>query len=240
MILILFILLFLVTIIGGLLPIYITLNKDWNNYLLAFSGAILLGITFLHLLPETFTDLKFTAGIYLLIGFFIQLFLQKYSHGMEHGHTHVHHHDNDFSLAPILLGLSVHAFMEGIPLGYHFTQGQTIPSLFLGVMAHKAPEALTLMSVVSTMQISKAKKLFTLLQFACITPLAGGLAIYFGDQYSFINQQLTYLVPIVIGAFIHISTTIFFESGTKHHDLDIKKIIAIILGIGVSLLTVLD
>jgi zinc and cadmium transporter len=239
MIWIFFIALFLVTIFGGLLPIYLKLNNDWNNYLLAFSGAILLGITFMHLLPETFTDLKFKAGIYVLIGFFLQLFLQKYSHGLEHGHAHIHHHENSLTLAPIILGLSIHAFMEGIPLGYNFSQSNTIPSLFLGVMAHKAPEALTLMSVVTTLQISKSKKIATLLQFALITPIAGLLAIYFGKNFSFINQVITHLVPIVIGAFIHISTTIFFESGTKHHDLDAKKIIAIVCGLALSLVTML-
>jgi zinc and cadmium transporter len=239
MIWIFFIALFLVTIIGGLIPIYLTLNKEWNNYLLAFSGAILLGITFMHLLPETFADLHFTAGIYILIGFFLQLFLQKFSHGLEHGHVHTHDHSHAISLGPILLGLSVHAFMEGIPLGYNFSQSNTIPSLFLGIMAHKAPEALTLMSVVATLSISKNKKIATLLQFALITPIAGLLAMHFGKNYSFINQVLTHIVPIVIGAFIHISTTIFFESGTTHHDLGWKKIVAIVLGLALSLVTML-
>jgi zinc and cadmium transporter len=239
MIWIFFIALFIITIIGGLIPVYLKLNKEWNNYLLAFSGAILLGITFIHLLPETFSDLQFKGGIYILIGFFLQLFLQKYSHGLEHGHAHIHHHETAITLSPIILGLSVHAFMEGIPLGYNFSQGSTIPSLFLGVMAHKAPEALTLMSVVTTIAIPRSKKIFILIQFAIITPLAGILAIYFGHQFSFVNQMLTLLVPIVIGAFIHISTTIFFESGTNHHELDWKKIIAILFGLGLSLLTML-
>jgi zinc and cadmium transporter len=58
-------------------------------------------------------------------------------------------------------------------------------------------------------------------------------------RVSFVNQMLTLLVPIVIGAFIHISTTIFFESGTNHPKLDWKKIIAILFGLGLSLLTML-
>ena len=37
MIWIFFIALFLVTIAGGLIPVYLQLNKEWNNYLLAFS-----------------------------------------------------------------------------------------------------------------------------------------------------------------------------------------------------------
>jgi zinc and cadmium transporter len=236
MIWLLFILLFIITIAGGLVPIYLKLKPDYSNYLLAFSGTILLGITFMHLLAETFTELKFNAGIYILIGFFLQLFLQKFSHGLEHGHTHIHD-ANAINFQPIFLGLAVHAFMEGIPLGYNFQQGQTLPSLFLGVAAHKAPEAISLMTVVALLPFSKIKKISLLLQFAAITPLAGLLAYYYGHQYYAISNVLTHIVPIVIGAFIHIATTIFFESGAKHHQLDGKKIIAVILGLGVSLVT---
>jgi len=47
------------------------------------------------------------------------------------------------------------------------------------------------------------------------------------------------LIPVVAGAFIHISTTIFFESGTKHHMLTRQKIAAMIIGVSVGLVTLL-
>jgi zinc and cadmium transporter len=249
MIWIYFILLFIVTIIGGVWPLQFSISKTWNENLLAFSGAILLAITFLHLVPECIVDLHSSAGPYILIGFFLQLFLQKFSHGLEHGHIHSHahhseeedqhHHHTPILLTPIIIGLSVHAFMEGIPLGHSYTLTNTTPSLFLGIAAHKAPEALTLMSVVATMPFSKIKKWRILLQFAIITPLAGILAYYFGREFYFISHILTYVVPIVIGAFIHIATTIFFESGAKMHQLNKQKVIAILIGLLIGLSTML-
>ncbi len=240
MIWIFFLALTLLTIVGGLLPIYFNFKESWNPYLLAFSGALLLGITFLHLLPECFQNYNAYTGIFILAGFFLQLFLQKFSHGLEHGHVHTHADSNHFqNLQPIILGLSVHAFLEGIPLGYSFANEQTLPALFLGVAAHKAPEALTLMSVVIASPMSRNKKISTLLQFALITPVAGIIAYYYGRQFAFISNMLNYLVPIVIGAFVQIATTILFESGAKHHELKTKKILAIVLGICLALLTVL-
>jgi zinc and cadmium transporter len=236
MIWILLIALFLFTFLVGVLPLYIKLKPEYNHYLLAFSGAVLIGITFLHLLGETFYDLKFKAGIFILIGFFLQLFLQKFSHGLEHGHTHHHQHTD---ISPIFLGLAVHAFLEGIPLGYQFTQNSTIPSLFLGIAAHKAPEVLSLMVMISTQQITKSKQFLYLIIFASLTPIAGLLASYYSIAYLATAKLLTYLVPVVIGAFIHISTTIFFESGAKHHQLNGKKLIAVALGLLVSLITIL-
>jgi zinc and cadmium transporter len=238
MIWIFFLALFLVTILGGLIPIYLKLNDHWNQNILACSGAILLGITFLHLLPEAFANTNSNAGVYILIGFFLQLLLQKYSHGLEHGHLH-HHEGHTISLMPIFIGLGIHAFLEGIPLGYNFRDAQTIPSLFLGVAAHKAPEAITLMSVVSTLGYKKIKSTSILLLFSFITPFAGILAYQFGGQYSFTSNLLSYIVPVVIGAFIHIATTIFFESGTKQHEMIWQKVISIILGLGIACLTML-
>jgi zinc and cadmium transporter len=231
-----FILLFILTFVGGLIPLYIKTNAQWSANLLAYSGAVLIGITFLHLLAESFNDLNHKAGVLILIGFFLQLFLQKYSHGLEHGHSHVHEHRH-ISFVPIFTGLAVHAFLEGLPLGYQFREAGTIPSLFIGIAAHKLPEALSLMSVVVVLPISKANKWRYLFQFALITPVAGVLAWYYGQQYLGTAQILTYLVPVVIGAFIHISTTIFFESGAKYHQLNTQKIIAVVAGMLTALLT---
>lgn len=230
--------LFLITFLCGMIPLFITINKDWNNYLLAFSGAVLLGITFLHLVPETVEDLGHKAGIYILVGFFLQLFLQKFSHGIEHGHSHVHDHDKSLFFS-IFLGLSVHAFLEGIPLGHSYGEKETLSSYFIGVAAHKAPEVLTLMSFMIQLDMNRSKKMSYLLAFALITPIAGLISSYFNQSHAFTSNLISHLVPIVMGAFIHISTTIFFESGAQHHQLNFKKIIAVLVGISVALLTMI-
>ncbi len=235
-----YIALFGITILGGMVPLFLQLKEEWNKYILATSGAILLTISFIHLLPETIADHNHSAGIFLLVGFFLQLFLQKFSHGLEHGHVHIHtEHAQKLNLTPLILGLSVHAFLEGIPLGYNFRGEHTTSSLFIAVAAHKAPEAITLMAVVATMPWAKSKKIMLLLQFALLTPIAGLLSYHYGTQFMAINKILQYVVPIVIGAFIHIATTIFFESGTQHHNIDGRKIIAIALGIALGCATLL-
>lgn len=237
--------LFLLTFIGGCLPLMVKrLNDDAMQYLLAFSGAFLLSMTFLHLLPETFEELGSKAGLFLLVGFFIQLIIQRLTHGVEHGHSHTHHHGHghhDHShhvpLLPIMTGLSIHAFMEGLPLGFNYRMNATEPALYMAVTAHKIPEAILIASLILQNTHSKSKTLLGLLAFSLITPVAGIMANQLGTSFHFIAQLVISLIPIVAGAFIHISTTIFFESGTKHHMLTGKKILAILLGLAVGLLT---
>lgn len=230
------------TIAGGMIPvIFKRINPGLPIYLLAFTGAFLFGVTIMHLLPEVYHELGHSAGIYIVIGFFLQVFLQQLSHGMEHGHTHLpqahgHHH---IAVTPLLVGLSIHAFMEGIPLGFNFEDKSALPSLMLGVMAHKVPESLTLITVMMHAGQSRAKLWRILIIFSLVTPLSAMLASWLGAESETITHSLIYIVALVIGAFLHISTTIFYESGTKHHELSGKKVLAIAIGLGLAFVTLI-
>ncbi|MGX5819557.1 ZIP family metal transporter [Chitinophaga lutea] len=229
------------TIGGGLIPMaFRRIHPNLPIYLLAFTGAFLFGITIMHLLPEVYHELGHSAGVYIVIGFFLQVFLQQLSHGMEHGHTHLpgegHSH---IAVTPLLLGLSIHAFMEGIPLGFHYEDRSALPSLMLGVAAHKVPEALTLITVMMHAHQSKARLWRILILFSLVTPLSAILAGLLGQEFTVVTDSLIYLVALVIGAFLHISTTIFYESGTKHHELSRRKVLAIAAGIALAFVTLI-
>ncbi|QJB39930.1 ZIP family metal transporter [Chitinophaga oryzae] len=235
------ILILLATLAGGVIPMTIRrINANFTIYLLAFTGAFLFGVTIMHLLPEVYHELGHSAGIYVVLGFFLQVFLQQLSHGMEHGHTHLpgeHHHH--IAVTPLLLGLSIHAFMEGIPLGFQYEDQSALPSLIIGVAAHKVPEALTLITVMIHAHKSKTQLWQILTAFAVVTPLAAMLAWWMGNRFDIVSHYLLYVVALVIGAFLHISTTIFYESGTKHHELSGKKVLAIATGLVLAFLTLI-
>lgn len=231
-------LLFVLTAIGGAIPFLMKkFSAVWMTLMLAFSGSFLLGITFLHLMHETFHELGEQAGIYILLGFFLQLVLQRVSHGVEHGHVH-EHDGHTHALLPIFLGLSIHAFMEGIPLGFNYQSPNTLPSIFVGVAAHKLPEAITLCSLILVSN-TKTNKWLLLFLFAAVSPFSGMLAMYYGQKFHFISSLLVYIIPVVIGSFLHISTTVLYESGTKRHELSRQKVVAVILGLGFALCTLL-
>lgn len=235
-------LLFFISFIGGLVGLKLKIKEKSINYLLAFSGSFLLSITMLHLLPETFKE-NSNSGLYILAGFFLQLIIQRMTHGVEHGHVHIpisesHAHNHTVHFNTIFWGLAIHAFMEGLPLGFNYRYASTEPSLYLAVAAHKLPEVILL----STLAISvkpKNSALFSIFIFSLLTPAGALAAAFLGRKYYAVSQIVTVLIPIVAGVFIHISTTIFFESGTKHHMLTRNKVLAIMLGIALGLLTLL-
>ena len=67
--------------------------------------------------------------------------------------------------------------------------------------------------------------------FAAVTPFAALLVLYLGNHFVIITHVLQYIVALVIGSFLHISTTIFYESGTRYHELSRQKVTAIMLGL---------
>jgi zinc and cadmium transporter len=231
--------LFLVTIAGGSFPLW---NRSWNEqkmkYLLAFSGAFLLGITLLHLVPETIEHAGHKAGMFILCGFFLQQLIQRFTHGVEHGHAHIGDHHHHVPVLPVFMGLAVHAFSEGLPLGIRYADAATLPSLYAAIALHKLPEAMLITSLISAGHATNKKKAWLLLiVFSAITPVAGMLTAALGSRYSVVQDFVELCIPIIAGAFIHIATTIFFESGTKSHDMNWKKWSAVLIGIGFALLT---
>jgi zinc and cadmium transporter len=230
--------LFIISVLAGSVPLLFKgLDDKRMNQLLAFSGAFLLSITFLHLLHETFEELHSRAGIYLLGGFFLQLIIQRFTHGIEHGHAHTDH-KHQVPLMSILFGLGLHAFMEGLPLGFNYSGKATEPSLYLAVAAHKLPEIMLASTLVLNLK-GKPAAILTLVIFSLLSPLGSVVASFMSHKYHFMMQTRTIIIPVVAGSFIHIATTIFFESGTRQHMLTWQKIAAIILGLGTGLLTLL-
>ena len=103
-------LLFSAPIIGYLLVISISGINKHLNLLLTFSGAYLISIVFLHILPEIYHSDAENIGLLILLGFFIQVLLDYLSKGIEHGHAHV---SGTSPIIGVLVGLYLHAFLEG-------------------------------------------------------------------------------------------------------------------------------
>ena len=231
--------LFLITFVGGSIPLW---NKSWTEqqmkYLLAFSGAYLLGITLLHLVPEVILENGSMAGAFILVGFFFQQIIQPFTHGVEHGHAHLDH-GHEINIWPLFIGLGFHAFMEGMPLGVQYHDNATVPSLYIAIAFHKIPEAMLIASLVLFATKDRKKAWLSLAGFSLLTPIATILTVVAKENILMLNSFINYAIPFVAGAFIHISTTIFFESGTKKHEMDWKKWLTIMIAIAISMLTLL-
>ena len=137
--------LFLSVAIGAIIVEIFKPKKSKNiQILLTFSGAYLLAVSVLHLIPELFqSNIKEGIGIFILTGFLIQILLEYFSKGIEHGHFHKE------KVIPItvMISLCIHALFEGIPLGGNHFHEHTQEALLTGIVLHKAPVSIVLFSL---------------------------------------------------------------------------------------------
>lgn len=222
------------------------MKKDYKNLLqivLSFSGAYILGIAVLHLMPWAFSGGDSMAGIYVLAGFFIQLLLEQLSAGVEHGHIHAPHHQSAGFIFSVMLGLSLHAFFEGIPLSYYATfhevqhgHSHSHNHLLYGIILHHIPAAFALVMLMTVTKLKKSVIWLCLVLFAAMSPIGAAVA----GTVTFSEQLQVKIISFVIGALLHISTVILFEmDSTNHHYISWKKLLAISTGLLLSMLTIL-
>lgn len=204
-----------------------------------------------HMYANGFAIDGIKIGVAVLIGFLIQLLLESLTNGIEHGHNHchcceeesdTHHHDSDSTsheahhhhhhdglchenhthpVTGLMIGLSIHAFLEGMPLVD--TDGTIHQSLLYGIILHNIPLALVLLTLFVNNRFSLAKSLLLLSVFAIMTPLGSlcNLFIVSND-----NTVQAFIMGIVVGILLHVSVSILFDHESKHKYL---KLILIIL-----------
>lgn len=233
-----YIILFLSVIISGMSVLFINISSKNLKLILSFSGAFLFAISVLHLIPEIYLSGTPNVGIFILIGFFAQILLEFFSEGIEHGHIHVHKHDHKHNAFPyaMMIGLSIHSFLEGMPLAN--TGIDSHNSLLTGIVMHNIPIAVALMTMLLASHISKRNAIIWLFVFALITPL-GTFTSYAIGQNMILNLSSYFdnIMAVVIGIFLHISTTILFES-SENHRFNLLKFIVILMGAGFAVATV--
>ena len=204
----------------------------------AFTGAYLLSLTFLHLLPELYHDSAGTPvsnvhiGALILAGFFVQLALDFISMGVEHGHAHATHGRIPIG---IIAGLCLHALVEATALGdahtHHDVGSRRL--LLWSIVVHNFPVSIALLGMLLQSGLSRSRALAWLGVFAAMAPAGLFLSAHTG-----LAHYSRELMAIVIGIFMHISTTILFESGDVHR-INFQKLGAIIFGTTLGVLSAL-
>jgi zinc transporter ZupT len=225
--------LFLAPLLSGLVIFLVPKGRSSNfKLLLVFAGSYLFAITVIHILPELYRQSLGLEliGLFVLAGFFLQQFLEYFTSGIEHGHLHGdHHHHREHehhthhvhrpvSALVLLFALCIHAFLEGGMLAQPVGTSPIydVNAILLGIALHRAPAAFALMTVLSFQLQSRKQALPHLIGFSFAAPAGLLLSTYLSQHEVISPTALIYIYALVCGNFLHISTTIVFESSPEH------------------------
>ena len=218
-------------ILGALSVFFFRLYEPRHVKLLnAFTGAYLLCLTLLHLLPELYHSQQgekahddLWLGTLILAGFFTQVALDVISMGVEHGHAHELHGRLP---AGVLAGLCLHALVEAMALGnpHEHYDPASRRLLLYSIVLHNYPVSIALLGMLLQTGMKRSNAIGWLGLFAAMAPL--GMSLSAHTQLAAHSRELT---AFVIGIFMHISTTILFESSDIHR-FNLAKLGAIVTG----------
>jgi zinc transporter ZupT len=241
------IIIFIFSLAGGLSVFFFkTMSSNFFKSILSFSAAYLFSITVIHILPELFyqNETPFLAGIFVLLGFLFQVFLNFFSKGIEHGHlptvkhNHVDGHNHGTTSLTLFVSLLIHSLLEGTLLVHpHALHDKAeVGNILIGLISHKIPESVAL----GTILITQVSERWLALLLILIYSLASPIGLYLGNVVIIDTlvsvSWFDYLFAFIAGNFFHISTTIFFENESPDHGAKGSKLMVMLLASVVAIL----
>jgi zinc transporter ZupT len=125
-----------------------------------------------------------------------------------------------------------------MPFSSHFHEHiHTQDALLLGIIIHKVPIAVALMGLFLAAGLSRIKAYSLILIFAISAPLGAFTGGYIGEAFGLeIEFYYRIIMALLVGIFLHVSTSIIFESNTSHR-FNFYKLVIILLGISFAILS---
>lgn len=220
------ILLLIFSVVSGvLLGKFFGQKTQLAKSMLILSAGFLITICLNEVFPEVYHSEQSNIGIFVIGGVLLQMVLENLTKGFEHGHFHYHHEGKKILPAALMIGMFIHAFMEGIPLA---NETDVMSPYLWGIVLHNIPISFVLGAFLASHKKFSTASWLIITIFALASPLGLLLGQYFNPDLK------VYFLAVVGGIFLHISSVIIFESN-KNHNIDWKKIGLVLAGVLLAL-----
>lgn len=221
------VLLILSVLIGVFLGKFFGDREKFAKNLLIVSAGFLITICLNEVFPEVYAGEDRNIGLWVIGGVLLQMLLENLTKGFEHGHFHHHTEGKNILPLALMIGLFIHAFLEGIPLA---NEEVVLTPYLTGILVHNIPISFILGAFLVKNKKFSPSAFLIISIFALASPLGLILGKYFNPNLE------VYFLALVGGIFLHISSVIIFESN-KNHNVDWRKIGYVTLGVLLAMST---
>lgn len=222
----------------------LVVRTSWVPTLVSFAIGTLLGAAFLEVIPHAFEhgDPHRAAGAILfgILGFFLleKLLLWRHSHedhAMDPAMLAQHHgHDHGRSGLLIIVGDSVHNFLDGILIAAAFLENTQLGIVTaIAIVAHEIPQEVGDFVILLHSGYSRAKAfLFNVL--SSLATLVGGVLGYFALES--LGDWKQVLLGIVAASMVYVAVADLIPGLHKRPELRATAQQALLIGLGVGLI----
>ena len=212
-------------LVALLLALALFKGKLWSHErsheFLSFAAGTLLTVAFLDLLPEAVESFEGLSGahaadaaaLWVLGGFLLFFSIEKL---ILWYHCHEEHCDVHTSPAMVLIGDTVHNFLDGVAIAVSFLVSPTVGlATTIAVFIHEIPQEVADFSVLLSGGMGPKKAIRFNILSALASILGALLAFFFSTQ---IEGVLPALVAVTAGGFMYIAAADLIPEIHKERD----------------------
>jgi len=232
----------------GMAAFALLVRAAWVSTLVSFAIGALLGAAFLEVIPHAFAHGEPHAVAAAILGgilvFFLleKLLLWRHSHDVEddahgaegaHSHGQVHAHGQGRAGALIVVGDTIHNFLDGILIAAAFLQSTQLGVVTaMAIVAHEIPQEVGDFLILLHSGYSKSRAFLLNMLSSCAT-LVGGVLGYYTLQV--VERWMPVLLGIVAASMIYIAVADLIPGLHRRTSLraTVSQTLLIALGIGV-------
>lgn len=183
-----------------------------SRVLIGFSAGVLLGVTFVDLLPEAlagFDDVR-TAGTYILVGILVFFVIERVIASL-HSHEHVAEETESSvdalalrrSVPLVMFGDTIHNFIDGVTVAVAFLVSTPLGiATALSVLLHELPHEIADFTILLRSGMNRKRVFLINLYSALVAPLGTVAAYFFASEVSSLRAPL---VAIATGNLLYVS-----------------------------------
>jgi len=228
------------TLSAALAAFALALRASWIPMLVSYAIGALLGAAFLGVIPEAFEKgsphqaaMGILGGIF---GFFVleKLLLWRHCHteNCEVHDPHQHTHDHGRSGALIIVGDTVHNFMDGLLIAAAFVQSIELGILTaIAIVAHEIPQEVGDFLILLHSGYTKARALAMNLLSSAAT-MVGGVVGYFALQI--VSGWEPILLGIVAASMIYVAVADLIPGLHRRPELRDTASQALLIALGIG------
>jgi zinc and cadmium transporter len=228
------------TLSAGLAAFSLALRASWIPMLVSYAIGALLGAAFLGVIPEAFAKgPPQQAAVAILGGIFAFFVLEKlllwrhcHTENCEVHDPHLHQHDHGRSGALIIVGDTVHNFVDGVLIAAAFLQSTELGILAaIAIVAHEIPQEVGDFMILLHSGYSRARALAINLLSSAAT-MVGGVLGYFALQI--VSGWETTLLGIVAASMIYVAVADLIPGLHRRPELRDTASQALLIALGIG------
>jgi len=185
--------------LGGLLLVHRRWEERFLRYFIALGAGFMMSVALLDMLPDSLRFSAHWAPLLVLAGYCVIHLVEHTitSHFHLGEETHVVHAHTGIS---ILVGLSIHAFFDGVAISSGFVISNWLGwVIFLAILLHKVPEGFTVASVMLASGRTRGTAFSASITLALAT-VAGVLVIALIPHWVYAGLPLSAGVTLYVAA----------------------------------------